>query len=102
MTVGIVSPRRSWWLLAAAAAIIAAPLVLPGLGGAFKGSDDLGTEAINAARPGYQPWVKPLWTPPSDEVESLLFSLQAALGAGVLGYMIGRRHASKHDDVAGR
>lgn len=94
--------HRSLWLIAAAAAIIAAPLVLPGLGGEFKGSDDLGTDAIIAARPGYQPWVQPLWKPPSSEVESLLFALQAALGAGVLGYLIGRRHASRQGDVAGR
>ena len=96
---------RSWWLLAAAAAIVAAPLVVPGLGGAFKGSDDLGTEAILAARPDYQPWARPLWTPPSAEVESLLFALQAALGAGILGYVIGRRHGAKRDSsdhVAGR
>jgi len=97
----MIAARRAGWLLAAAIAIVAAPLALPGLGGAFKGSDDLGTEAIQAARPGYQPWVRPLWTPPSDEIESLLFALQAALGAGILGYVIGRRHKSKGDDVAG-
>ena len=85
--------NRSVWLLAAVVAIVAAPLVLPGLGGEFKGSDDLGTDAINEARPGYEPWFKPLWKPPSDEVENLLFSLQAALGAGFLGYVIGRRQA---------
>jgi cobalt/nickel transport protein len=93
---------RSWWLSAAAVAIVAAPLVLPGLGGEFKGSDDLGTDAINQARPGYQPWFQPLWKPPSDEVEGLLSSLQAALGAGFLGYMIGRRQSSRRGDVADR
>ncbi len=94
--------RRSLWLLAATVAIVAAPLIVPGLGGAFKGSDDLGTDAITAARPGYQPWFHPLWTPPSDEIESLLFTVQAALGAGVLGYLIGRRQSSRQADVAGR
>lgn len=92
--------NRSWWLIGAAIAIVAAPLVIPGLGGEFKGSDDLGTDAINKARPGYQPWFQPLWKPPSDEVESLLFSLQAALGAGFLGYVIGRRQGRR--DVANR
>jgi len=94
--------QRSLWLIAATVAIVAAPLVVPGLGGAFKGSDDLGTDAIAAARPGYRPWVQPLWKPPSDEIESLLFALQAAAGAGFLGYMIGRRHGSRAGDVAGR
>lgn len=94
--------NRSIWLIAAAAAIIAAPLVIPGLGGEFKGSDEFGTEAINKAQPGYQPWFQPLWKPPSGEVESLLFSLQAALGAGFLGYVIGRRQSSSRGDVGGR
>jgi len=94
--------HRSLWLLGAAVAIIAAPLVIPGLGGEFKGSDDIGTDAITAARPGYQPWFQPLWKPPSDEIESLLFSLQAAIGAGFIGYMIGRRQGSKSPDVARR
>ena len=94
--------HRSAWLILAAVAIIAAPLVLPGLGGEFKGSDDQATLAIAAARPGYQPWFQPLWKPPSGEVESLLFAVQAALGAGFLGYVIGRRQTSRRDDVAGR
>ena len=94
--------RRSLWLTVAAAAIIAAPLALPGLGGDFRGSDDLGSEAIAALRPGYQPWILPLWKPPSAEVESLLFALQAALGAGVLGYVIGRRRGASGSNVSDR
>ena len=93
------SATRSVLLLAAAAAIVAAPLVMPGLKGEFKGSDDLGTEAILKSRPGYKPWFEPLWKPPSDEVESMLFALQAALGAGVIGYVIGRRQASPSHDA---
>ncbi|MDR3440681.1 energy-coupling factor ABC transporter substrate-binding protein [Telmatospirillum sp.] len=98
----MMAARRSFWLIAAVVAIVAAPLVLPGLQGEFRGSDDLGTDAIVAANPGYQPWFQPLWKPPSDEIESLLFALQAALGAGFLGYVIGRRHSSRRDDVADR
>jgi cobalt/nickel transport protein len=94
--------HRSVWLIAATVALVVAPLVIPGLGGEFKGSDDLGTDAINKAVPGYKPWVQPLWKPPSDEVESLLFALQAALGAGVLGYVIGRRQSSSQKNVSGR
>lgn len=98
----MMTASRPWWLSAAAIAIVAAPLVLPGLGGDFRGSDDLGTDAINQARPGYRPWFQPLWKPPSDEVEDLLASIQAALGAGFLGYLIGRRHSSRRRDVADR
>jgi len=37
----------------------------------------------------YEPWFEPLWEPPSGEIESLLFSLQAAIGAIVIGYFFG-------------
>ncbi|NLN22191.1 MAG: cobalt ABC transporter substrate-binding protein CbiN, partial [Syntrophomonadaceae bacterium] len=29
------------------------------------------------------------WEPPSGEIESLLFALQAAIGAGFIGYYLG-------------
>jgi cobalt/nickel transport protein len=79
-------------LLALAAALVAAPMVLK-LPGDYTGTDDAARAAI--AEHGYQPWFDSLWSPPSKEVESLLFALQAALGAGgvgyVLGYLRGRR-----------
>ena len=37
----------------------------------------------------YKPWFSPLWEPPSGEIETLLFSLQAAIGAGIIGYIAG-------------
>lgn len=82
--------NRSVWLLGAVAALVILPLAIGG--GAFTGTDDQATQAIEASSPGYQPWFTPLWTPPSGEIESLLFALQAALGAGVIGYVIGRKH----------
>ena len=86
--------RTNLILLALILFIAVAPLIF-GSGGEFKGSDDQGTQAITAIAPGYQPWFKPLWTPPSDEVESLLFSLQAAIGAGLLGYYVGLRRGRR-------
>ena len=83
------------WLVAAAVFIMLAPLALKG---EFKGTDDLAVQAIQQAQPGYEPWVHPLWQPPSAEVESLLFALQAAIGAGILGYVIGRRHGARKRD----
>ncbi len=44
--------------------------------------------------PNFQPWAHPIWTPPSPEIESLLFALQAAIGAGVIGYVLGRAHGA--------
>jgi cobalt/nickel transport protein len=41
-----------------------------------------------------------LYEPPSDEIESLLFALQAALGAGFIGYYIGyKRGKTKRVEV---
>ncbi|WP_245574379.1 energy-coupling factor ABC transporter substrate-binding protein [Desulfovirgula thermocuniculi] len=55
----------------------------------FAGADSRAEEAILELAPDYQPWFKSIWEPPSGEVESLLFALQAALGAGLIGYYIG-------------
>ena len=55
----------------------------------FRGSDDQATDLIGTIDPGYKPWFKPIMEPPSDEVGSLLFALQAALGAGFIGYYLG-------------
>lgn len=65
------------------------------LSGQFKGSDDLASQAIADSRAGFKPWMHPIWQPPSPEIESLLFALQAAAGAGILGYVIGRRHGAR-------
>jgi len=37
----------------------------------------------------YQPWVQSIYTPPSGEIESLLFALQAAIGSIIIGYFLG-------------
>jgi len=55
----------------------------------FGGADGQAEEAITELHPDYKPWFAPFWEPPGGEVESLLFALQAALGAGVLGYGLG-------------
>jgi len=59
---------------------------------AFVGTDDAAETAITQIAPRTQPWFTPIWTPPGHEVETLLFSLQAAAGAGMVGYLIGVRH----------
>ncbi len=37
----------------------------------------------------YHPWAQPVYSPPSTEVESLLFALQAAIGSLIIGYFLG-------------
>ncbi|EHP87384.1 energy-coupling factor ABC transporter substrate-binding protein [Methanotorris formicicus] len=84
-------------LLGLVALIITIPLIMyAGKGeeqGYFGGSDDVGTEAIEAT--GYHPWFHPIWEPPSGEIESLLFALQAAIGAIIIGYYIGYYNAKR-------
>jgi cobalt/nickel transport protein len=55
----------------------------------FAGADDKAKDTIAAIAPHYKPWFKPLMEPPSGEIGSLMFALQAALGAGFLGYWLG-------------
>jgi len=67
----------------------------------FAGSDAQAEQAIGSLDVNYTPWFKPLWKPPSGEVESFLFALQAALGSGFvfyfIGYSKGKHSASKRD-----
>ncbi|KPU43366.1 cobalt transport protein CbiN [Oxobacter pfennigii] len=55
----------------------------------FGGADGEAEEAITEINTEYEPWFSPIYEPPSGEIESLLFSSQAALGAGIIGYGIG-------------
>jgi len=58
-------------------------------GAEFAGADGKAEEVVAELRPDYRPWVQPLWEPPSPEVESLLFALQAALGSAFVFYYLG-------------
>lgn len=55
--------------------------------GFFGGSDGEAEDII--AESGYEPWFTSLWEPPSGEIESLIFALQAAIGAIIIGYFFG-------------
>ena len=61
----------------------------------FGGADGAAEEAITEVAPGYTPWFTPLLEPPGGETESLLFALQAALGAGLIGYFFGLKHGQR-------
>lgn len=78
----------NWVLIVAVLTLAIAPLIFV-RDAEFAGSDAQAEKAITEVQPGYEPWFKSLFEPPSGEVESLLFSSQAALGAGVIGYVIG-------------
>jgi cobalt/nickel transport protein len=78
-------------LLILVVAIVIFPLALyNGKGenqGFFGGSDDQGPAYISST--GYIPWFHSIWTPPSQEIESLLFAVQAGIGALIIGYVLG-------------
>jgi|APCry1669188879_1035177.scaffolds.fasta_scaffold00462_16 cobalt/nickel transport protein len=85
------SPKRpslqNWLLVASVIALGVVPVVF--VRGEFSGSDQQGTEAIEKIRPSYKPWFKSVIVLPSKEIESLMFTTQAAVGAGVVGFVIG-------------
>lgn len=55
----------------------------------FGGADGEAEAAITEIATDYEPWFNPIIEPASGEIESLLFALQAAVGAGVLAYGFG-------------
>ncbi len=61
----------------------------------FSGADGQAADLITEIRPEYEPWFSSFWEPPSGEIEALLFSLQAAIGSGLLFYYIGYRRGGK-------
>lgn len=67
----------------------------------FAGADSQASAEISTFNGNYEPWFEPFWKPPSAEVESFLFALQAAIGSGFvfyfLGYVKGKHSASKSD-----
>ncbi len=75
-------------------ALTITPLLVIG-GTEFGGADVAAEEAVTAINPDYEPWVTPLFEPPGSETESLLFALQAGLGAGVIGYFFGWQHGRR-------
>ena len=94
--------KRSVWMLLGVALIVVIPLLM---GGEFGGADGEAAALVEATE-GFVPWFNPIWEPPSGEVESLFFALQAALGALVVGYAIGRvrgrRTVAEARDAAAR
>lgn len=82
------SSQRSNGLIIVAVIVLAIlPLIF--VKGEYGGADGEAEKAITEIQPNYQPWFNPVLELPSGEVESLLFVSQAAIGAGIIGYVIG-------------
>lgn len=82
------SKNSNWLLLLLVVVITLTPLVFM-KDSEFEGADGQAEDVIREISPDYEPWIEPLWEPPSGEIESLLFSLQVAIGAGLMGFIIG-------------
>lgn len=84
--------------------LVTIPLMLLG-NSEFGGSDDAGSTVVEEINGGYTPWFESFWEPPSGEIESLLFCVQSAIGAGICGFVLGRisrkpKASASEDDAA--
>ncbi len=56
----------------------------------WSGADSQAEDVISDLTGGtYHPWFESIYEPPSGEIESLLFALQAAIGSLIIGYFLG-------------
>ncbi len=69
-------------------------------GAEFEGADGMAEDLIVEIAPDYEPWFSPLTEPASGEIESLLFALQAAIGAAIIGFGLGRLSAQAKKETA--
>ncbi|WP_027702872.1 energy-coupling factor ABC transporter substrate-binding protein [Metaclostridioides mangenotii] len=85
------SKKKTNLILLILVVLIAVLPLLFNSGAEFGGADGEAEGLITEINPDYEPWFGSLYEPASGEIESLLFSVQAALGAGVIGYFLGKR-----------
>lgn len=76
--------------------LVAAPLLLTPEA-SFDGADGMAEDIIMEINPEFEPWREPFWEPPSGEIESMLFTLQAAAGSLFIGFYLGRLTARRRD-----
>ena len=67
-------------------------------GAEFGGADGMAGELIGGTNPDYEAWFQPIFGPARGEVGSLLFALQAAIGSGVVCFVLGRVTAKKPEE----
>ena len=90
------------WLLGGAVILSLAPVLIY-QGKEFKATDSINITAIEQVKPGYKPWFEPVIKPSGGEIETFLFATQAAIGSGVVCYILGlykgRTERRKTDQV---
>lgn len=94
-------------LVAACVILTVIPFMTASKDSEFGGADDAAGEVVEMLNPSYEPWAEPilekiLGGELPGETESLLFCLQAALGAGILcygfGYLVARKKYTHDED----
>jgi len=87
-------------ILAFIAVFLATTMMMPTA--EFAGSDSVASGQISeisgVPEDDFQPLI-PQWAPPSGEIESCLFALQAAVGGIVLGYVFGSWRARRQSET---
>ena len=83
--------QKNLLLLILVVVIAVIPLIF--VEGEYGGADGEAETLITEINSDYTPWASALFEPASGEIESLLFALQAAIGAGVIGFGFGRLSA---------
>ena len=90
------------WLLGGAVILSMAPVLIY-QGKEFKATDTINITAIEQVKPDYKPWFEPVIKPSGGEIETFLFATQAAIGSGVVCYILGlykgRTERRKIDEV---
>lgn len=85
--------KRKTWISIAVLLLICVFLVIISLNlhteSEFGGADGIAEEMITEINPDYVPWFESIITLPGGETETLLFCLQAVIGASVIGYGFG-------------
>ncbi len=85
------------------AVIVVVALYMANINGdELGGADDAGGDIVAEVDPDYEPWTAGIWGDYElpGETESMLFALQAAIGAIIIGYFIGRYSKSKAEREA--
>lgn len=90
--------RNYFTLAALLIVLVVASLVIGQSRGTLEGADGQAEDVIMEIAPDYKPWFESIWEPPSGEIESGLFAVQAAIGGIVIGYVIGvMKGAKRHN-----
>ncbi|MBF0805571.1 MULTISPECIES: energy-coupling factor ABC transporter substrate-binding protein [unclassified Streptococcus] len=89
--------KQNMLLVVACVAIIGLSFLWSPQGAEYSGADSQAETVIEQVNPDYQPWFHSVYEPASGEIESLLFTLQGSIGAGIIAYFLGYQKGKRSD-----